>query len=493
MKFKKYGLNAIANILSRFWGIVGNFIAIPLYIAILDVELYGVIALYTVVIVAINIADAGMSPSFGRDVARIDDKPILRNALKTLEYLYGSIFIIIIILALIFSTFLCELIINTSRVPSVDKASILMLMVISALFQLSTSVYKSGFMGLEKHVKVSVYSITFSILRVFLPLLILNYNADLVNYFLYQAFISAAFYCLLRESFWKELGGRGGSVFDFEYLKSIKKFAGGLLLIAIIAAINMQLDKFMVSYYIDLESLSIYTIAFSIAFISYSVTLPIILTFYPKITKLVADENVSKFSTLYQKLSILVVMINIVINLVVFIFAYDLVLLWIGKLDIAEQTAPLIRVLCVGTFFLNMQLLPYHLGLANGYTKLNVVLGFAFIFITPVMLWGLINQYQALGAAYNWIFVNFTYFILMWYVIGGRFEGRPLSIANIYNSIVVVGVVVATFVIYQAFNDYFHWMISLIVSSMTSIGIIALIYINGIFKNVVVDNNSFEK
>jgi O-antigen/teichoic acid export membrane protein len=477
---KKNTKNILANLFGRFWSIGANLAVVPIYLSYFSLESFGMIALYTSIILAVNIADAGLSPSFARDVARADNISSMANPLKTLEYVYLSIFCFIVIISICFGGYITELLIDTKEYSAEDYRFMVVLMTISAGIQLCTAVYRAGFMGLEKQVKVNVYIVSYSIARLFVPLIIFIWTTDLIIYFEYQLLISIIYFFAIRRSFWSEIGESKSAVFDKRYLSSIKNFAGGLFVVSIMSAFTMQLDKFMVSHFVGMESLSLYTIATSVSLLLYSLCLPLLTTFYPKITKLTAQEKVLELSSLLLKLNNVIAYISICTLLVLFYFAYDIVYLWTSNTVVSRETALLIPILSTGTFFLCLQLLPYHVGLANGYNKVNMILGALFIFYVPLSLYILISRHGLVGSAYNWVFINVVYYLAISLVVGIKFEGVKLALRRFLNALIISFVMVGAFELVDVLRLNIYWLSKIVVS--VTIGTLTLIVIYYIGK-----------
>ncbi|EHS7464953.1 polysaccharide biosynthesis protein [Vibrio cholerae] len=475
---KKNIKNILANLTGKFWAIFANLAVVPIYLQFIDLNDYGLIALYTTIILTVNIADAGLSPSFARDMARANHISEMGNALKTLELAYFMILMIISAIACLLSDSAVNLLNFSDSYSSENNRLMFTIMVISACFQLCTVVYRAGFMGMEKHVKANVFTIIYSVLRLIVPIGIFCITTDLVIFFAYQMFLSILYLVLIRLSFWQEVGNRKEYNFDLSYLLEIKRFAGGLFVVSIISTITMQLDKFMISHFIGMESLSVYSISSSVALLLYSVCLPIVTTFYPRITKLCENNKHQEMRKIYTYLNILISFVSISLLLTLYYYSYQVIFLWTQDIKLAKETSKIIPIMSAGAFFLCMQLLPYHLGLANGYNKANVILGFVFIFLTPMVLYYSIPLYGVLAPAYNWLFVNLIYFLALTLVIGLKFEGVRLFFIKTVSSIVIITIMIFSFEMTNYMFD-FNWMLKVIISTLIGLFFIFIIYIIG--------------
>jgi O-antigen/teichoic acid export membrane protein len=87
--------NIIANATGRFWSIVSVYLFVPLYIKYLGIEAYGVIGFYAVLQGILFLADAGLSATLNRELARLSSLPDrakeMRDLVRTIEVLYWAI------------------------------------------------------------------------------------------------------------------------------------------------------------------------------------------------------------------------------------------------------------------------------------------------------------------------------------------------------------------------------------------------------------------
>ncbi|OGS93416.1 MAG: hypothetical protein A3K04_10245 [Gallionellales bacterium RBG_16_56_9] len=94
------------------------------------------------------------------------------------------------------------------------------------------------------------------------------------------------------------------------------------------------------------------------------------------------------------------------------VFAEPLLYAWTGNADLANQTAPLLVLLALGTLCNGFMYIPYMTQLAHGWTgfavRMNIV---AVIFIVPAILWA-VPRFGAIGAAWAWLALNAGYVLL---------------------------------------------------------------------------------
>lgn len=87
----KVAKNIVANYLGKLWGFVSIFIFVRLYIDLLGVESYAIINFYTVILGLLVFADAGLTATLTRELARDINVEKKANLVYTFERIYLSI------------------------------------------------------------------------------------------------------------------------------------------------------------------------------------------------------------------------------------------------------------------------------------------------------------------------------------------------------------------------------------------------------------------
>ncbi len=186
-----------------------------------------------------------------------------------------------------------------------------------------------------------------------------------------------------------------------------------MLLIAIIAAFNTQMDKIVITKLLSLKSLGYYTLALSISQVLIAIANPISIALLPKFTSEYSQGNNEKASLIFNKSSILVSILVFAVMANMSFFAKDLIWIWTGNLALADEAKIYLPVISLSMSMLALATLPYQLAIANGYTKLNNILGISSLLITIPGYFFATKYYGAMGAASVFcgvqIITTFTY------------------------------------------------------------------------------------
>ena len=290
--------NILANILGRFWGILSNFLFIPLYIKFLGFESYSVISFTFILVGLMLILDGGLTATLLREFSRKDKDRLNKISIfKTLESFYFILSLVGILLVIVFSNYIANHWINTDHIEKDELSIILKIFGVELGFQLLFRFYMGGLLGLEKQVKANVYQLLWGICRNALVVVVIYYYPSLEVFIIWQAVSTILFTLFLRMSLLKSFD-LSRWTFSFEIDKKIIKdiggFAGGMLLIAIVSAVNTQLDKLTISKFLDIENLGYYTLAVSLSQGLVLLVNPLLTAILPTLTGLFSENKVKE-------------------------------------------------------------------------------------------------------------------------------------------------------------------------------------------------------
>lgn len=410
--------NIIANYVGKIWGIISVFLFVPLYIKILGIESYAVINFYTVILTIMYFADGGLSATLNREIARGSDKQYIGNMLFTIEKVYLAICSFIILFIFSFSGIIAKNWLNSHTISAADLSLYISLMGVSIAFQLFTTLQSSGLMGLEKQVLSNTVQVSSSFFRSAVVLIPLYFYPSLLTFFIWQVSVNIIFFFITRHNLWKFIKTDMSYQFDKHVLKTVGRFAGGMMLMAIISSLNTQIDKLVISKILSLKEFGYYSLAGILSQVPVLIITPIAVAILPKMVKYSANTQKDKLTKLFHVNTFVLSTLATSGAMVLFLFTKDFVLIWTHDILIANAIENVTKVLLIGGVFLSFQYMPYHLAIANGHTKTNVRLGVvAVICIIPALIF-FVKQYGLIGATYTWLIMNlFAYFYLGYFII----------------------------------------------------------------------------
>lgn len=478
-KVNKVTKNIIANYLGKLWGFISIFIFVRLYIDLLGIESYAIINFYTVILGLLVFADAGLTATLTRELARDINLETKANLVYTFERIYLGICFLLTILVVSFAGYIANNFLKSDAYSVDTVAYFLRLIGVGVVLQLFSTLYEGGLNGLQHQVLTNKVKIIWSAFRSGLVLLPLYFIPKLEIYFWWQIICNIVLLIIFRNLLYTYLATRE-LVFSIDLFKSVSKYALGMMGIAFISAINIQSDKLITSKYLGLTEFGYYSIASTLAQVPTIIASPIVISVFPLFTRYVSQFNISRLSETYHKYSFLITIVVAPVAFCIAFYSIPLITLWTGKPEIATATNYVVKFLVLGGFFLCMQLTPFYLALANGFTKINLYLGvICLIALIPLMIFS-IKNYGMLGATIPWFFVNFiSFFIIGLYVINRFLAGHTFRwlMFDIFLPILITAVVSVVVISLPIFVNFpYTFIIESIVIGLSSIIINIMIY-----------------
>lgn len=418
--------NIIANIIGKFWSVLSGFLFIPLYIKYLGFESYAVISFTLIIAGVMAVLDAGLTATLSREFARTDQSILeKRRVFKTLETTYFLIIIFITTSIFFFSNSIASNWLNLKTIET-DRASFFIKVIgFEASFQMLFRFYMGGVLGFERQVKANMFQVGWGMLRNGLVVIAIYLVPKLEMFFIWQLVASVIFTITIRLFLTKILTSKYTFAFkpilEKEVLSKLWRFAGGVLLISVVAALNTQMDKLAISKLLDIDSLGYYTLAVSLAMGILVFVSPISVALLPRFTALYSNCKDQEAAQLFAKVNLFVAIVVFAIMANMVFYAKELIWIWTGNLDLAEKSGIFLVPLSVSFTMLSLQVIPYDIAIANGYTRLNNILGIVSLTVTMPGYWIATKYFGGLGAAYVYCFVQTTITFIYIYFINKKF------------------------------------------------------------------------
>lgn len=490
LKLNKVTKNIIANYVGKLWGFVSIFIFIRFYIDLLGIESYAIINFYTVILGLLAFADAGLTATLTRQLARDIDIREKSNFVYTFEKIY--IFICVFIAIAIY--FCSDIIANNfleSKLYTPEKISYFISLIgFGIALQLFSTLYEGGLNGLQQQVLTNKVKIIWSLFRSGIVLLPIYFFPNLEIYFWWQILCNIVLLYIFRKSLYKSLPN-SNPIFSLELIRSTAAYALGMMGIAFISAINIQIDKLVTSKYLTMEQFGYYSIASTLAQLPTMIVVPVIAAVFPLFSMFVSQNNNELIEKNFHKYSFLITIISAPISLCLFLYSIPLVDLWIGKIFIAESVNYVLKMLTLGAFFLCLQFTPFYLALANGYTKINLYTGiFGLIVVAPLIIYS-VKNYGMIGATFPWVLINISTFFLVGVYIVNKFLAKQKLNWLLWD--ITVPVLITLFLgsfvylFFSFFSNKYIFIVSSIVIVLMSLFFNILIYNKRNIENPLID------
>lgn len=418
--------NILANIVGKFWSVLSGFLFIPLYIKFLGFESYSVISFTLIIVGILTVLDSGLTATLSREFARndhsIEEK---RRIFNTLETSYLLIILFASVTIFFMSNFISNHWLNLKSIDPAKVSLIIKIIGFEAGFRMLFRFYMGGVLGFERQVKANVFQISWGIFRNGLVVALIYYVPSLELFFIWQFLITVVFTILMRSSLMKILHSSNNLMFnpilEKEIFLKVWRFAGGMLLISLVAALNTQMDKLFISKLLDIETLGYYTLAVSIAVGINVLISPISVALLPRYTSLYSNGKNIEATELFKQVYLIIVIIIFSVMANMIFFADKLIWIWTGDLNIAKKSGFFLLPLSISFVMLALSSVPYDIAIARGYTKLNNLLGIISLFFTIPGYWIATKLYGGIGAAYVFCCVQTVMTLIYLYYINKKF------------------------------------------------------------------------
>lgn len=393
-----------ANFVGQGVNAIASFAFIPAYIALLGIESYGLIGVFTVVLTAATLLDAGMTPTLNREMASYRagqrDAIDVRNLLFSVLVVCASMLALAGIASIALAPSLTRVWLPPSSLPHSVVVEALVLMGIVATLRVIEGLLRGVLLGLQRPVLMNAISSVTVLVRAAGVLIPLTFFPSITIFFVWQAAVCLiGIVLLIISALWTIGPIRERPRFDKTALARLRGFAGGVFITSLIALVLGQADKIILVKLTSLETFGYYTIGVAVSAVLYQGVLPISQAYYPHFTVEYAQARYDQLAASYHQASQLVAVVVAAAASFVFAFAAPLLLVWSGKPDVALQVGPLLRVLIVASSFHCLMYIPYMLQLAAGWSRLAVIVNSVTACFYLPFLWWAASRYGAPGTA----------------------------------------------------------------------------------------------
>ncbi len=394
--------------MSNLWSAILMLFLTPMYISFLGVESYGLIGFYLSWLAILGILDMGISSTATREVAwrvpRPDEKKTIPTLIKSLEMTYWVIILIFGISIFIGAWFFGAQWFQSQNLEPEVIRNTLLLMAVSLVVQVPSGLYVGGLMGLQRQVECSGFLALFGTMRGLGSLFVLwSISSDIQTFFLWQIIASILQTGIMRWLLYRQLHIKGDQAgFSKEMILTIRGYAGKVILIGILGILMAQVDKIILSKFSSMEDFGFYMLAWVVASGLTRVSTPLIQTFNPKFTELISKGDEEGVAIQVRIASQLMSVLIIPPIAFIILLSKPILLIWLGNVTTAENTAQILQIMIIGTMFACCSYPP--VSILYSRKQLTPIIAtnlICSILLIPLLVF-VINLYSALGAAFMW-------------------------------------------------------------------------------------------
>jgi len=419
--------NILANLFGNAFSAIVSIVCIPIYVYYLGVEAFGLIGIFASLQVIFSVLDLGLSATLNREFARLsvleDGVTEQRNLLRTFEYIYFAIAIVIGIVISLSAPLISRHWLSANSIsPQTVQFALIQMGILLAL-RWPTALYAGGLTGLQKQVLYNVINTGGEFIKAIGAIAVLTFVNNSINAFFYwQIIITGVIVIILHIILWKKLPANDAKpFFSKALLLKNRAFAAGMGGTSLVVIILTQTDKVVLSKILDLKTFGYFTLASAIASSLYRVIVPVSQAVYPRLVQLVHSHQKAELIKLFHTACQFIASIVLPFALCMAFFSKEIILLWTHNEVITEAVYPLLRILIIGTACNALVTIPYMLQLAYGWTKLGFYQNLiAIIILIPSIIY-FTNLYGAYGAVWCWTALNACYVLFSMPVMFRRY------------------------------------------------------------------------
>ena len=410
--------NIAANFSGQIIAILSSLIFLPIIISIVGVEAYGLIAFYTMLLVASSVLDLGLTPALSREISKSfkssADLIFIKKYIHSAELILFLAALACIGGSFLVADWLASSWLNLEYLSIDDVAMSISVMGLVIGLRIFESAYRGVLIGFHEQVTLNVILSITAIFRWAGSAAVLYfYDPSILLFFVWQAGVSfLVFLALVFYIYFPIRNIKPDTYWSKTAFRSLWLFSGPMSIQAFFILLITQMDKVILSRILTLEDYGYYAIAviFSTALVQLSA--PISQTYFAIFSQNTATKDIEYLRESFHLSTQFTLALIAPIALFLGVFSNEILTLWSSQPDLAAKVAPILT-LCVAATFINILTHPlYNLGLAYGrvdiFLKINSVALLFFIpsllFITPI--------YGAVGAALICISLN-VYYILV--------------------------------------------------------------------------------
>ena len=398
--------NLAANAAGTLWFGALTVALVPVYVRLLGVEAFGLVAFQTTLAGIVALFDAGLGVTTNRELARLsvtaDGASEARAYTRTTELAYWVIGGSVGAILLAATPLIAGRWISAEHLgPDVLRQAVA-LAVVAAVLQFPYAFYSSGLLGLGQHVVLNAILCIGTTVRAAGSIALLTMVApDVRLLFAWHALAALLQTAAAAVALHRALPP-GPARFERAVLARAFRFARGLAVTAVLAAIATQVDKLAVSKLLPLTVFGHYSIAWMMAAAVALAVTPVQTTVFPLLSRLVAAGSAAELGRAYHRASQTVAALLLPLGTVAMLFAYEIVLLWTRDPSVAGAVRWLAVLLVAGAMLNALSHISHAFQLAHGWTAPALVANAVqLVVMVPLTLFA-VRRYGALGAAAVW-------------------------------------------------------------------------------------------
>lgn len=420
--------NLIANYASQFYVMGIGVVMAPVYLSYMGQEAYGLIGFFTVMSAWFQLLDIGLTPTLTRETARFRGGAItidtLRSLLRALELIFGAVSMAAGAAMVLWSGWIAVHWLKVEHLPVSSVALSITLMGITVPLRWIAGLYRGVVNGFERQVWLGGYNTIIATFRFVGVLAVFKtIGATPENFFAYQLILAAVelgglaiiTYSLVRRD------SRSRGRFSWGPLLANLSFSLTIAFTATVWLLIMQTDRLVLSKLLTLSAYGSFSIAIVAAATVTALGAALGQAVLPRLTKFAAENDTPATASLYHAATQVTCVVAAPVVAILTFFAEPVLAAWTGRVGIADQAAPILRLYVIGNGVASLYAFPYFLQYAKGNLKLHLIANTVqVLFLVPLIIVAA-KYYGPIGTGTVWAVSNVLYFLIYAPLVHARF------------------------------------------------------------------------
>ncbi len=414
-------VNIAINFIGRFLSIGLLLLFLPLFLNLLGPEEYGLLTIYALLQLVLSVLESGISTTVNKNIAALTNSGENFQEQATILRTYELIIALIAIFLLSLSPLIGNLsskhwLEGVSLSPEIISLSVT-LMTVSIAIRLPSLVYLSTLLGLQLHLYPNIIQMVSVIFRTLIAYFYMKHNNSGVETYFYIAIFDSIFVLLCSAFFaWKKIRFSFlQAKHNFSIITRELHFISLVALNTIVTTFTTQLDRLILSFSVPLNIIGIYGAAATLSGGIVSISYPIAVAAFPRLTQLSANNNISELKITYLQLFRLVSLLLTPICMTIFFFSDTIVYVYFQNPEQSELLTKILSWLSIfalcSTFIPLVTVLAQSTGRVKELSYFNMAfLLFLTLFLLPTSILGTVSTVAFIMA--------FCYFLFSMLLVG---------------------------------------------------------------------------
>jgi O-antigen/teichoic acid export membrane protein len=420
--------NVVASALGDGWAALIQLVLVPVYIALLGVEAYGLIGAVAILSALFAVLDAALAPAITRSVAQafsgersVGDS---RTLLRSVEVLLLGVGLATTACGFVTAEWLAERWFKAESLEAASAAAALRLLAFQIAARLFVGIYRAVVVGAQELVWLSGYAAGFATLRGVGMVPVLWAWPGVEAYFAFQGLVTVFEAGFLGGKAWRLLSDSRPASFSSAALAEIRRFSTGTALMSAFWQALHQADKAVLSTVLPLSEVGRYALATSAAGGLAFLAGPFFGVALPRFTELASRRGDPALAQAFHGLARMVALLMAPAAWVMALYAEPLLFTWTRDRELSAGASPILAVLAAAGLLKGFMTIPGLLQLAIGRSHaLATVYGAMLVVLVPSTYFGATSN-GAMAGAYAWVLVTALALALLWPLVSAALSAR---------------------------------------------------------------------